>query len=252
MPKRTRRDVLLSGGRLFFGFDYGSSGEYASDFLRSTLRNMANQYNANHLKPMNLQELSATVTSLIATMLYCHESSNQMLPWVRSGLFLAQQDFRAYPEHERLGGFVHMILNMKLPTEKDLEKCGNMDWRNWDAIEQPSLTAFLEKTDRLLRPIEISLKVYFRGRMQGGGGTDGRDQPFLTRIEVLESELKLSGNGVDHANLRLRFKHIVRGFLRRKMRFCILNIKIKRVFTDWAEEIFFKTAHASTGYLMSG
>jgi hypothetical protein len=141
-----------------------------------------------------------------------------------------------------------------------VNKCQQHEWHKWDVNEDPAVTAFLKKAERLFSPMEISLKMYWEPAHQSGGGkqryrnipahyADGSKKPFLMRMEALESELKLSVDDVDHANMELRLKHIVRRFLRRKMQFHILiNIKIKHVFGEWASEMYLRTARASTGH----
>ena len=229
-----------------------------ADYLRSSLRNMAHQYVSDNLKPLNLQELSTVVTTFIGTLLYCHTETNDMLNWVRSGLYLAQTDLR---EHYK-NPFVKMILDMKLPTQDDVDKChADIEWNQWDLDETPSRKEFYEKADRLFSLMEKELQMYcVYSRIAPWVGVnahygDGRHKPLLSRIEALESKLKASKNDIifnidDPLNVELRLKLIVRRFLRRKMYPVLLRIKLRNVFAEWASEFYARTAFQSSGHLM--
>ena len=257
---RTKRDVMLSFGHLPFGFDYASDGESTAQFLRSTLRNIAQQYESENLRPLNINELSTTVTNLIGTLLCSHSEKNNMLDWTRSGLYLAQRDFLAYKKNP----FVNMILNMKLPTFDDVKKCNvGWEWNSWNIDDNSSNTAFYEKAGRLFGLMEKSLKMYWVAASTSGGGkhpfvqlparyTDGTSQPFLLRMEKLERKLQIPEAPRDnYLEIELRLKLIIRRFLRHKMRLIVLNNKIKQIFTEWAAAAYLKTAKSSTGHLMS-
>lgn len=251
--KRSRLDLLWAHGNLYFGIDHGSDGDMASDFLRSEIRKMAWIFDP---RKHNLPDMSAIVTNLIATLLCCEKK--EMLDWVRSGLFLAQQELRGWLIHSP---FVQMILEMELPTQEDVNKCQENPWNDWNLAEDRSVTAFLDKAKRLFALMEISLKMYWKPAYHSGGGKspywniipahydDGSYKPFLMRMENLESELKLSVYDEDIANMQLRLKYIVRRFLQRKMKFGILIGKMNNVFVEWGEEYIKKTAKASSGHL---
>ena len=235
---------------------------------------MVRQYFAHNLRPLNLQELSATVTTYIGTLLCTHDEENNILHWVRSGLFLAQQDLLAHPNGKyKQSRFGKMILEMKLPTLEDVKKVQDLEnqWQDWDQPHELSMRAFLEKAGKLFAPMERSLKMYPRdgSELQNNQCStsdeyiDGSDNPFLMRMEALENVLKLPGDDIDPANMafRLRVKHIVRRFLLHRVWFTRTGVepakarayfKVKQVCHQLAVEQYFKTAFASSGHLMRG
>lgn len=258
MPKRTRKGILESYGRLAFGFDYASDGSCTCDYLRSEIYDMDCEYRSGNLKPLTVKELSTILTTFVGTLLYSHTKENNMLQWVRSGLYLSKTDFR---DRDNPSAFAKMILNMKLPTQDDVNRCqqrenssGSYPW------ESSTKSAFYGKADRLFTAMEISLKMYWMLEAQSGGGKqpmrripahygDGSDKPFLMRMEALEDKLKVF-NIDDPLDVELRFKLIVRHFLRRKIRLYILYLKCTKVLNDWAYDVYLNTARQSSGHLM--
>jgi hypothetical protein len=212
-------------GYLCEAIDIENDGKGIEEFITSGICVLAHQHRENTIA-LGVQTLTSIVNTFIGTCLRSHCKDNNRLEWVRSGLYGAKQELLA--KYEVPNSFEKYVLNMKLPTEGDLTHIVSF-WPTFGEVAHP-LQPFYSMTDRLLPCMEISMKVYWNEERNIAGGKApyaimeaahygaGEEVPFLQRLEKLESTLNVSVRKSDEMNMKLRFKNILRRFLRFKFR----------------------------------
>lgn len=219
------------------GIDPGCDGPVLCEFIHRGISSIAEGYRERTIR-LGVQSLTSMVTTFIGTCLRHHTEENKRLDYVRSGLYGAKQELLA--RYAQPNAFEKYILDMNLPTEDD-QKFVEEFWISIHYGFESALKPFYDMTDRLLCPVEVSMKMYWTEE-EPAHYAEGTHLPFLNRMERLESILKVWVS--DEMNIKLRFKNILRRFLRFKFRVYYTAKMFEDVCNTMAAEQVYKTARA--------